>query len=180
MKKLTCLLITLIFLAGCFHHAPKKVKPEAPVAPPPFTKFKSNDKDDAHLFQTIGLGYFKVRDWAQAQLYLSKALKLDPGLYWSWYCLGLLNIDSPAGYAYLKKSTEINPDFALPYYWMGYYHCRLREDRKAVPFFKKYIELAEGRAGEEERLRAAKAVLQELYSGKDGKALAMIRQPSRK
>ena len=63
---------------------------------------------------------------------------------------------------------------------MAYYHCRIREDQKAIPLFRKYVELAKGKLGEEDRLKAAKEVLQELLSGKEGKALTMIREPSEK
>ena len=180
MKKLICLFVMVMLLGGCFHHTPKKSKPSAPFQSPSFNNFKSKGKEDAELFQTIGLGYFKQKDLARAQFFLTKAVKLDPKLYWSWCCLGLLNIDNKEGYSYLKKSVKVKPDFPIPYYWMAYYHCRVREDQKAIPLFRKYVELADGKPGEEDRLMAAKEALQELQSGKEGKALALIREPSEK
>lgn len=164
---------------GCARGRRQKIETGKLDNPPVAYNFKSTPKDDAKLFQTIGLDSFKNRDWAQAQLYLNKAVKLDHKLYLSWYGLGLLNIDNQEGYNYLKKSVEIKPDFPLPYYWMACYHCRIREDQKAVPLFEKYIKLAKGNPGEENRLIAAKEVLQELKSGKEGKALIMLRETSK-
>jgi Tfp pilus assembly protein PilF len=123
----------------------------------------------------MGLDYLKEGDYARSKEYLNKAVKLDPKLYWSWYALGLLEIDNPKGYAYLKRSTEENPDFPIPYYWMAYYYCRNNEDRKAVELFKKYIDLAQGSIGEEDRLSSAREILLELQSGKDGAILKKIR-----
>jgi len=180
MKKLIYLFVIAMLLGGCFHHTPRKFYSGVPPQTVLFNDFKSNDKDDAVLFQTIGLDYCKQKDWAKAEVYLSKAVKLNPKLYLSWYCLGLLNIDNQKGYNYLEKSVEVKANFPIPYYWMAYYHCRIREDQKAIPLFRKYIKLAKGKPGEEDRLKAAKEVLQELLNGKEGKALTMIRKPSEK
>lgn len=179
MKKLIFVFILIMLVNGCAHGRRQKIKPDKPRDLPAVSfNYKSTLKEDANFLQTLGVGSFQKRDWAQAQLYLSKAVELDRTLYLSWCYLGLLNIDNQEGYNYLKKSAEIKPDFPLPYYWMAYYHCRTREDPKAIPLFKKYIELAEGNPGEENRLIAAKEVLQELESGKEGKALIAIREAS--
>lgn len=177
MKKIICLLAAVILLNGCalFHHRRKDAAPSKPKEETSDFNFKTNPKDEGKMFQKIGLTYFKQRDQGRAKYYLSKAVNLDPSLYYSWYCLGLLDIDSQEGGEDLKKSAELKPDFLLVYYWMGYHYCRTREDRKAIASYKKYIELAEGISGEEDRLGAAIEVLRELSSGKDGRALAMIR-----
>lgn len=180
MKKLTYLFVMLILLGGCFHHAPRKFNSGGPPQPELFNDFKSTGKEDARLFQTMGVDYFKQNDWPRAKTYLTKAVKLDPNLYWSWYYLGLLNINNQEGCNYLKKSTEVKPEFPIPYYWMAYYHCRIKEDPEAISLFRKYIELAKGKLGEEDRLRASKEALKELLDGKEGEVLTMIRQPSQK
>jgi len=179
MKKLIFVFILVMLVSGCAHARRQKIAPEKPYEPPVAFNFKSTPEDEAKFLQTIGLDSFRNGDWASAQLYLNKAVKLDSKLYFSWYCLGLLNIGSQEGYNYLEKSVEVKPDFPLPYYWMAYYHCRIGEDQKAIPLFKKYIKLAKGNPGEEDRLIAAKEVLQELESGKEGKALIMIRETSK-
>lgn len=176
MKKLILLFILLILVSGCAHRARKlNIKPDKPHEPPVVYNFKSSPEDDAKFCQTLGLESFKLKDWGQAQFYLNKAVRLDRKLYLSWYCLGLLNIDNQQGYDCLKKAAELKPDFALPYYWMAYYHCRIREDQEAIPLFEKFIELAKGNPHKEDRLIAAKEALQELKSGKDGQALMLIR-----
>jgi len=179
MRKLIFVFILVMLINGCAHGRRQKSEPSPPHDPPVVVNFKSAPKDDAKFFQTMGLGSFEEKNWAKAKSYLEKAVKLDRKLYLSWYCLGLLNIDNQEGYNYLKKSVEINPSFPLPYYWMAYYHCRAREDQKAISLFEKYIELAKGNPGEENRLIASKEVLQELKSGKEGKALILIRETSR-
>lgn len=113
-----------------------------------------------------------------AKIYFGKAVQSDPKLYMSWYYLGLLNIDNQSGYDYLNKSVVIKSDFPIPYYWMAYYCCRMKQNQKAILLFKEYIEIAKGRLGEEERLKAANEALQELLSGKEGEALTMIRKPT--
>lgn len=179
MKKLICLFVAVMLLGGCsFFRGPRKFSSGGPQETAEFRDFKGTPKDDAKLFQTMGLGFFKQKDWVRSQDCFAKAVKLDPKLYWSWCYLGLLNIDSREGYDYLKKSEEAKPDFPIPYYWMAYYHCRLRQDQKAIASFKKYIELAKGNPDETERLQAAEEALRELQSGKDGEILAEIRKPS--
>ena len=169
----------LLFISGCGHFRRKKPIPAttASTHETPTRAFKkTTPKEDAAMFQEIGLAYFQQKDLRASSIFLSKAVQLNPKLYLSWYCLGLLNVNSPQGYDYLKKAAQEKPEFPNPYYWMAYYHCRLGEDRKAISLFKEYIKLAKGKFGEEERVRAAKEVLQELESGKEGKFLTEIRK----
>lgn len=176
MKKIISLFIAIILVSGCAHRASRqKVVPDKPYESPTVYNFKSTDKDKAKVFQTMGMDYLSQRELMQAQTYLKKALKLDHTLYKSWFCLGLLNMDSQDGYDYLQKSIECKPDFVTPYYWMAYYQCRLGQDQKAIALFRKYIELAKNEPGEDERLSSAKQVLKELLSGKDGELLKTIR-----
>lgn len=181
MKNIISFLIIILILSGCAHH-PKKYKyvPDKPHETPTVYNLKSTPKDDAKLFQMMGLDYFSQKDFTQARIFLVKAVKLDPQLYLSWYSLGLLNINNREGYNCLVKSLEAKSDFAAPYYWMAYYHCRIKENKKAIALFRKYIGLAKGNPKEGERLKAANEVLRELLSGKEGEALNMILKPATK
>jgi Tfp pilus assembly protein PilF len=179
MKKLIFLLVAAVLLAGCARWRPKP-KPAPPIKPyetPTVYNFKKSDKNDAKIFQTMGLDYFKRGNFAQAQTNFKKAIKLDPTLYNCWYHLGLLNTETQEGYGYFKKTAELKPEFPNPYFWMAYYHCLQYEDKEASAMFKKYIELAANEPGEEARLKTAKEVLQELSLGKDVQALNTIRKP---
>ena len=136
-------------------------------------------KSDAEIYQAIGLTHFKQEKWDRAEKYLKKAVELNPKLQWSWYNLGLLDPDTEEGYNYFKKATEANPRFSVPYYWMAYYRCRNREDKKAIPLFKKYLEVAEAEKDpqEEGRIKVAKEALADLLAGKEGQSLSMMRRP---
>jgi len=178
MNKLIIFLILIFLSSGCSRaRAGQKLTPTKPHESPTVYNFKKSEKDDAKIFQTMGLDYFNQGNWPQAQTNFKKAVKLNPSLYQSWYHLGLLNSGSEDGYNYFKKTVELNPELPTPYFWMAYYHCRLHEDKKAVTLFKKYIELAANEPGEEGRLKLSKEVLQELLSGKDGAILSTIRKP---
>ena len=178
MKKLIFLLFVAVLLVGCSRWKPRqKLPPIKPHETPTVYNFKKSDKNDAKIFQTMGLDYFKQGNWNQAQTNFKKAIKFDPTLYESWFHLGLLNSESQEGYNYFKKTVEIKPEFPTPYFWMAYYRCRLHENKEAISLFKRYIELAENEPGEEGRLKSSKEVLQELLSGKDGVILSTIRKP---
>lgn len=178
MKKLILLLVITVLIVGCARWRPRqKMPPIKPYETPTVYNFKKSDKNDGKVYQTMALDYFKQRNWPEAQTNFKKAIKSDPTLYQSWYHLGLLNLENQEGYNYLKKTVEIKPDFSVPYFWMAYYHCRLHEDKEAIPLFRKYIVLAENEPGEEVRLKSSKDVLQELLSGKDGPMLNTIRKP---
>lgn len=178
MRKIICLFVLILFLSGCFHHrAPRKFDSGGPHEEVVTNYKKNTPQQDAHLYQAMGIDYFNQKDLAKAEEFFERAVKSDSSLYWSWCCLGLLNIEQQKGYQYLKKSAEIKPDFPVPYYWMAYYHCRIREDQQAIHFFKKYIELAKDIPGEVDRVVAAKETLQELESGKDARMLKLIRKP---
>lgn len=138
------------------------------------------EHSEAELHQAIGYWLLESdNQWERATVHFKKAIELDPKLYMSWYNLGLINIDSEEGYNYFKKAAEANPKFSTPYYWMAYYRCRYREDKKAIPLFKKYLEVAEAEKNpqEEGRIKGAKEVLADLLTGKEGQSLSMMRKP---
>ena len=135
-------------------------------------------ESNAEIYQAMGLTHQKQENWDRAEKYFKKAVELNPKLQWSWYNLALLYTDTEEGYNYNKKATEANPKFPIPYYWMAYYRCRNREDKKAIPLFKKYLEVAEAEKDpqEEGRIKVAKKVLAELLVGKEGQNLSMMRR----
>ncbi|MDP2923318.1 MAG: hypothetical protein Q8O30_06340 [Candidatus Omnitrophota bacterium] len=139
----------------------------------------TSDKSDAEIHQAIGYSLLRSENqWERATVHFKKAVGLDPKLYFSWYNLGMINADTEEGYNYFKKATEAKPDFPSSYYWMAYYRCRNREDKKAIPLFQKYIEVAKGDKQEAGRIGVAEEVLQDLLAGKEGKSLSMMRRPS--
>ncbi|MDD5583848.1 MAG: hypothetical protein PHV55_02160 [Candidatus Omnitrophica bacterium] len=143
-------------------------------------KAKFPDKSEAELEQAIGGALLQVdNQWERATVHFKKAVQLDSGLYFAWYNLGLINIDTKEGYNYFKKAIESNPGFANPYYWMAYYRCRNREDKKAIPLFQKYLEVARNNEAEAGRVKIAEEVLQDLLAGREGNSLNMMRRPSK-
>ncbi len=139
------------------------------------------DKSEAEIEQAIGYALLQSdNQWERATVHFKKAVELDPKLHFSWYSLGLINADTEQGYNYFKKATEAKPDYPPPYYWMAYYRCRNREDRKAIPLFQKYLEVAKGDKNEDSRIEVATEVLKDLLAGREGKNLSMMRRPTSK
>lgn len=98
----------------------------------------------------------------------------DQKRYKDLYELGLLNIGSPEGSEYFKKSAEVNPDFPANWYWLGYESCRAGNDPEAIRYFEKFLQVARN-AGETGRIKVATAVLAELRSGKPGDEVERLR-----
>ncbi|MBU0743996.1 MAG: tetratricopeptide repeat protein [Gammaproteobacteria bacterium] len=134
-------------------------------------------KDDAENYQAIGAVHFKYENWDKAEMYYKKALELNPKLYWSWYNLALLYLDTEEGVGYLKKTIEANPTYAPAYYWLAYSYCRDRKDEEAIPIFKKYLGVAKDDPNESGRYEYAQDVLRELLVGLEGENLSKTRRP---
>ena len=143
-----------------------------------YNNLKSQGTEDSEIFQAMGYAHFQNKQWDRAENYFKKAVALNPDLYWSWYNLGLLNMDTEEGYGFFEQATRANPEFSISYYWMAYYRCRTREDDKAIPLFKKYIETAkaENNDAEQGRVKVAEEVLSDLLAGREGKSLSMMRR----
>jgi len=173
-------LIFLVFLtSGCFHrrHHTWSKEPAPPYQSEMSQNFKiSKDNDSASFYQAMGMEYFKQSNSVKAKACFNDAVRLDAKLYWAWFYLGLIEIESPVGYEYLKKSSQVKPDFALSYYWMGYYQTRMHQNKKAIRLFKKYLKLAKNQPTERNRVRSANQALEELLSGTEGEALKEIRK----
>jgi len=177
--KVLILVLSICFATGCFHrrHYSWSKNPDSPyqgVATSSFKDLKGNES--ALFYQSMGTQFFNQNELSKARNCFSNAVKLDSKLYWSWFYLGLMDINNSAGYEYLKKSAGIKPDFAPNYYWMAYYQCRMYQDQKAIVLFKKYLKLAKNQRQEKDRLGLAEEVLKELLSGQEGEFLKEIRQ----
>jgi len=179
LSRVNYILVLVIMVSGCSffrkRHAPA-VNYNKPYESAVTCNFKSTAQESAKTCQRAGLNLLEQNYPGEAQAYFIKALDLDPKLYMSWYCLGIINIDKKEGYDYLKKSADIKPDFAPSYYWMAYYKCRNRKDKEAVSLFKKYLEVAQGNKDEAVRVKVAKEILADLLAGKEGQSLSMIRR----
>jgi tetratricopeptide (TPR) repeat protein len=104
-----------------------------------FIELKAQHKlTDAQTYELMGRTHLQEDRWERAEVYFKKAVKLDAGLYFSWYHIGLIHADNPK--QYFSKAIEANPNFALPYYWLGMYYKQCDKKTEAVTYFKKYLE----------------------------------------
>lgn len=143
-------------------------------------QMETGDKTDAEIYEAMGYAYLNEYNlWERATVYFKKATELDPTLYTSWYNLGLIYIDDEEGSEYFKKTIEARPDFAPPYYWIAYSHCRHYRDIEAIPAWKKYLEVAEAGndPAEQGRIKVARKVLEELLAGEEGENVRKLRHP---
>ena len=147
-----------------------------------FQNIKSQTgKADAQIYEILGTTYMTEREeqnYGRAILYYKKAVGLNPGLYSSWYRLGILTIGTEEGNESLRKAIEANPEFAPPYYWLAYNHARVRRDKEALSYFEQYLGVADPKdTGEKGRINVATKALAELRTGVDGEELKTIRAP---
>jgi tetratricopeptide (TPR) repeat protein len=130
---------------------------------------------EAEICQSIGLVHIREENWERAAAYFKKAVHLNPNLFWSWYNLGLLYVDTEVGNSYLRKAIEVNPGYPPPYYWLAYCYCRKKKDKEAILLFKKYLQVARGNLSEVVRYGRASKILKELIMGIVGEELWRIR-----
>lgn len=141
---------------------------------------EAGGKSDAEIHQAIGVGLLRADDqWERATYHFEHAVKLDPGLHWSWYNLGVIYIDTEEGNEFFKKAIEAKPDFAPPYYWLAYNCAKGGSDKDSLSLFEKYVEVAKQDPDEKNRVRFAKKALKELRSGMEGESLRSIRASAR-
>jgi tetratricopeptide (TPR) repeat protein len=133
-------------------------------------------QSDAEIYQAIGFVHIKRENWERAATYFKKAVTLNPKLYWSWYNLGLLNIDTEEGNNFLKKAIEADPGYSPSYYWLGYSYCKNKKDKEAIKVFRKYLDVAEDVPSEAPRYKRARKIMSELFSGREGEELWKIRK----
>ena len=134
------------------------------------------EKTDAEIHQAIGHAHLKLyNNWERATVHFKKAVELDPQLFFSWFRLGLIYIDTEEGNEYFRQASKVEPDNPQPYYWLAYTHCRFGRLKEALPVLEKYVDLAKGDANEEDRLEFASKLLEEVRSGKEGKAIKGIK-----
>ena len=178
MKRLSIIILQLFFIFSVTVMAQEENVDWDKIEARLYEELKAKGTNsDAEIHQAIGYAFLKTENqWERARVRFKKAVKLDPSLYSSWYCLGILNPDTKEGRGYFKKAIEAKPDYPPPYYWLAYSYCRNRMDKKAVPVFEKYLEVAKGDLNEQSRIKTAKGVLEDLYAGKEGENISKLRK----
>lgn len=177
MKKLLLLIPILFFISSCTYSKYQVRVDLDKVDGQLFNDIKrETGKDDAEIYQALGMTYLKQENWDRSISYFKKATSLNPSLYSSWYNLGLLHLDIEEGNNYFKKTIEVNPAYPPPYYWLAYSYCRDRRDKEAMPIFEKYLEVAKDNPNESGRYEYARDVLKELVSGEEGENLSKTRR----
>lgn len=138
-------------------------------------------KTDAEIYEVLGRVYAaesEEQNPDRAIMYYKKAVGIDPGLFSSWYGLGILMIETEEGNEAFRKAIKANPKFAPSYYWLAYNHARVRKDKEALSYFEQYLRVADPKDTEEEgRINVATKAVAELRAGVDGDELKTIRTP---
>lgn len=133
-------------------------------------------KSDAEIHQAIGLGLLNAHNqWERATYHFQHAVKLDPELYWSWYNLGVIYIETEEGNEFFEKAVEAKPDFPPAYYWLAYNRVLAGKGEESIPLWEKYLEVAKSAEDEVARIKFAKNVLWELKAGIEGDRIKTIR-----
>jgi tetratricopeptide (TPR) repeat protein len=127
-------------------------------------KAETGGKMSADVYQKLGLSYFRQDMFDRAFLYFNAAVQSNPRLYWSWYYLGLLNLED-AG-TYFEKAIQANNRFAPAYYWLGRYHMRKENNALAIKTFEDYLRVADADPNEQGRILEVQGTLDTLRSAK--------------
>lgn len=115
---------------------------------------KEHNMGDAETYQLLGSAFLLNHYIDKATICFKRAVRLDPKLYFSWYNLGLLNMDNPE--RYFKKAIEIDPRFYLSYYWLASYYKNCDKKQEARKYFKLYLETVDKDEPEEQgRIKVA-------------------------
>jgi tetratricopeptide (TPR) repeat protein len=120
-------------------------------------------RDDAQLYQKLGFSYFQQQEFDRAFLYFHAAIQKNPRLYWSWYYLGLLNLEDAE--TYFKKAIDANGRFAPAYYWLACTYEKKGRKAEAIKCFNDYIKVAGNDPEEARRVEEAKDMLAKLKGG---------------
>ena len=113
----------------------------------------------------------------EAEYHLHRAVELDPSLYWGWYDLAILHMDTEEGNQYLKNAIAANPQFPEPYYWLAYTYSRNYRDAEAILIFEQYLQVIHSYPDAAGRMELAEKLLAELRTGGKGKELRKVRRP---
>lgn len=117
-------------------------------------------RDNAQLYQKLGFSYFKQEEFDRAFLYFNAAVQLNPKLYWSWYYLGLLNLEDAE--TYFEKAISANVRFAPAYYWLAKTYEKKGEKAEALKALNDYLKVAGSNPEEAKRVQEAKEMLSRL------------------
>jgi tetratricopeptide (TPR) repeat protein len=119
--------------------------------------------DKASLFQALGFSYFRQEEFDRAFLYFNAAVGLNPRLYWSWYYMGLLNLEDAE--EYFKKAIVAERNFAPAYYWLGRYYGKHGRTEEAIRTLEKYLEISWSDPNEHARMDEVQELLMKLRQG---------------
>ncbi len=120
-------------------------------------------QDTARLYEKLGFSYFQQENFDRAFLYFHAAVQTNPKLYWSWYYLGLLNLES--GDAYFRKAIEVNSSFAPAHYWLARVYAKKGKKEDAIKELDVYFKVAKKDAQEAQRVTDAQKLYNELKPG---------------
>jgi tetratricopeptide (TPR) repeat protein len=139
-------------------------------------KDQASGRSEAETEQAMGIGLLNAdNQWKRAEKHFKKAVALEPTLYQAWYNLGLIYMGTDVGNGYFEKALKIKPDLAPAMYWLAYNYTRQGDDKRALPYWERYLEASKGQDEEKERIVTAREVLGDMRSGKEGKELRTIR-----
>lgn len=99
---------------------------------------------DGKSYNDLGLMYMDRKDYKQAEIYLRKAIALEPRLSNAYNSLGIVlastgrEDESAVNY---KKAIEINPNYANAYNNIGIYYTNTQQYQEAQNALEKAIQL---------------------------------------
>ncbi|MCX5706011.1 MAG: tetratricopeptide repeat protein [Candidatus Omnitrophica bacterium] len=134
---------------------------------------------DSETYELLGRTYLEMDNVKMAEYCFQVAVQLNPSLYLSWYNLGLINMEDPV--SYFKKAIKANPKFSPPYYWLGLYYCKSKDNSGSLRYFAQYLNIADKNDPQEkDRIEMAGYIMGEIKAGNIDYDLIMEKAISRK
>jgi tetratricopeptide (TPR) repeat protein len=90
--------------------------------------------------------------------------RCEAAICFAWYNRGLKHMDNPE--IQFKNAIEAYPGFAPPYYWLGYYFCKVKRTKESIEYLEKYLQVVDRNDPQESsRIRTAEYFVKEMRSG---------------
>jgi len=163
------LLLPILILIFCFNAFAQDAEEKVDWDKIEYRLFKElkeqGGKSDAEIHQAIGYALLKTdNQWQRATLHFKKALALDPTLYFSWYNLGLINMDNPD--FFFRKAIETNPKFSPSYYWLAMYYKQCGKEVESIEYFDRYLKVVDRNDPQEKgRIKVAEDAVKGVKNG---------------
>ena len=134
-----------------------------------FSSLIEKNPDDASLQILLGNAYLKGEQYKKAAAAFQRAKKLDKKMPAAYAGMGEVYVRQPAmGFNSLmnfrraigeaKRATKLDSTYAPAYRLLGDIYMRFRkEDKKALGYYQKYLELEPDNAEIQEKLQRAQA-----------------------